>query len=129
MTLVKKLSKIVFYLFVLLLIAFAAHSFAQQKNNTGRFANHLILSYSLQMMLAILSYGILMLLHKKHKDKLGFIFITSSILKFIVAYAILRPVFYSDGQISKPELLSLLIPYLLALSYNTWSIQSLIKEN
>jgi hypothetical protein len=126
---IKKLSKIVFYLLVLLLTSFAVHALSQQKLFNDLYANHLILSYSLQMILAVATYTLLMVLHKKHKDKLGFIYITGSILKFIIAYVVLRPVFNDDGQISRPEFLALFIPYLLALAFNTWAMQSLLKEN
>lgn len=81
------------------------------------------------MILAISTYSLLLVLHKKHKDKLGFIYIGGSILKFIIAYVILRPVFNDDAQISRPEFLSLFIPYLVALAFNTWAMQSLLKEN
>ncbi|MFZ9954486.1 MAG: DUF6168 family protein [Flavobacteriales bacterium] len=114
---------------VLLLTSFGVHALSQQKLYSDLYANHLILSYSLQMILAIATYTLLMVLHKKHKDKLGFIYITGSILKFIIAYVVLRPVFNADGQISKSEFLSLFIPYLLALAFNTWAMQGLLKEN
>ncbi len=114
---------------VLLLTSFAVHALSQQKLFNDLYANHLILSYSLQMILAVATYTLLMVLHKKHKDKLGFIYITGSILKFIIAYVVLRPVFNDDGQISRPEFLALFIPYLLALAFNTWAMQSLLKEN
>lgn len=126
---IKKLSKIAFYLLVLLLTSFSVHALSQEKLFGNLYANHLILSYSIQMVLAIATYSLLLILHKKHKDKLGFIYIAGSILKFIIAYVILRPIFNSDNQISRPEFLSLFIPYLLALAFNTWAMQNLLKEN
>ena len=126
---IKKLSKIVFYLSVLLLTSFAIHALSQERLYRDLYANHLILSYCLQFILAVATYTLLLVLHKKHKDKLGFIYITGSILKFIIAYVVLRPIFNADGQISRPEFLSLFVPYMLALVLNTWAMQSLLKEN
>jgi len=126
---IKKLSKIVFYLLVLLLTSFAIHAISQERLYRDLYANHLILSYCLQLILAVATYTLLLVLHKKHKDKLGFIYITGSILKFIIAYVLLRPIFNADGQISRPEFLSLFVPYILALAFNTWAMQSLLKEN
>jgi hypothetical protein len=126
---IKKLSKIVFYLLVLLLTSFAVHALSQEKLFKDLYANHLILSYCLQMILGVATYSLLLVLHKKHKDKLGLIYITGSILKFIIAYVVLRPVFNADGHISRPEFLSLFVPYILALAFNTWAMQSLLKEN
>lgn len=77
--------------------------------------NKLIYSYVINVLLANGVIILLFALRKKLKDQLGFIFMASSILKFVCFFFLFYPEYNADGDLSRLEFLTFFIPYAICL--------------
>ena len=50
-------------------------------------------------------------LKNRHVEKLGFVFLSGSGLKFLLFFLLIYPVFNADGHLSSMEFASFFIPY------------------
>ena len=89
--------------------------------------DHLILLYTLNLSVACFVYWLIFLLRDKQKEYLGFYFLAGTIIKFIVFFKIVLPIFKENDIVSKTEFLSFFIPYLLSLFVETKSLISLLN--
>ena len=71
----------------------------------------LFASYVVNVVLAVFGYWILQMLRVKHPEKLGFVFMALSGMKFVVFFVFLQPLYNADGQISSTEFGMFFIPY------------------
>ena len=71
----------------------------------------LFVSYVVNVVLAVFGYWILQMLRVKHPEKLGFVFMALSGIKFLVFFVFLQPLYNADGQISSTEFVMFFIPY------------------
>jgi hypothetical protein len=79
-------------------------------------------SYLMNAILAGVIYGVIYKLRKKHSEKLGFIFLGGSGLKFAVFFLFLYPIFTADGEMSNREFAIFFIPYALTTALETTSL-------
>jgi hypothetical protein len=77
--------------------------------------NDLIYSYSINVILACGVIILLFTLKKKLKDQLGFVFMGSSMLKFVVFFFLFYPQYNADGELTRLEFLTFFIPYAVCL--------------
>lgn len=117
-----------FKLFILLGFIFGFHLFILKSLNYPIFNNYIIQSYMANFSMAILIYTVLYLLRKKYLDILGFIFLTGSFLKFGVYFICFYPYFKQDGEISRLEATSFLIPYVTCLIIETFYLVKLLNK-
>ena len=116
----KQLINFHLYLFVVLGVSYFIHDYIVS-------FDHLILLYALNLSIAVFVYWLVFLLRNKHKEYLGFYFLAGTLIKFIVFFIIVLPIFKENNIVSKTEFLSFFIPYLLSLFVETKSLISLLN--
>lgn len=75
------------------------------------YSVHLIVSYAVNLAFAVFGYWLLSLLRSKHSEKLGFIYLSLSALKFLVFFLVLQPLYLVDGEVTSQEFAMFFIPY------------------
>lgn len=78
-------------------------------------ANQLLYAYVINCILACSVIILIILLKKRLKDQLGFVFMAASMLKFVLFYFLFLPEYNSDGEISRLEFFTFFIPYAICL--------------
>ena len=121
-------SKFLIKLLVILALAFGIHILTLKVLDFPLFDNKIILSYCVNVILAIAIFGFLYKMKEKYKEQLGFLFIAGSALKFAVFFLMFHPSFKQDGDINKLEFASFFIPYLLCLIIETSSLVKWINN-
>lgn len=71
---------------------------------------------------------ILFLLSKKFKDQLGFVFMSSSIFKFITFFILFYPEYNEDGELTRTEFFTFFIPYTVCLIVESIIISKFLRE-
>ncbi|TWO33955.1 hypothetical protein E1J38_004040 [Seonamhaeicola sediminis] len=107
---------------ILFAIAFLFHLGILYLLKLPLFENYVTLSYSINLILVIVVFGVLYLLRRKYKSQLGFLFLAGSLIKFAIFFIVFQPLFKQDGDISTLEFASFFIPYLLGLVIETISL-------
>ena len=123
-----KIRELVVFLFVsisILFLVFFIHKylFTDLIELETKLTKSYLVSSSLLFIGSVLFY----LISFGMKDKLGFIFIFWIIAKFVITYKLLYFDFKSDGEVSKIELLAIILPYLLALISLTFYVSRLLN--
>lgn len=113
---------------ILFIIAFLLHIGLLYVLQLHLFENYIILSYSINLILVIVVFGVLYLLRKKYKSQLGFLFLAGSLVKFAVFFIVFQPLFKQDGDISTLEFASFFVPYLLGLLIETISLSRWLNK-
>jgi F0F1-type ATP synthase assembly protein I len=67
--------------------------------------------YFVNNLLAATIFIFLLKLRKRHVEKLGFIFLAGSGIKFLAFFLFIYPVFHADGELTKSEFGVFFIPY------------------
>lgn len=111
----------------LLLISYYLHQFIIDNSDVD-FNNKLLKSYLVSSSLLIVGSFLFFLIASKMKDRLGFLFLFWVIAKFMITYKLLYSDFKSDGIVTKPELLAIVSPYLLALICVTFYASRLLNK-
>lgn len=83
------------------------------------FSTVLFLSYAVNVVLAAVGYFTIYKLRLKHPDKLGFIFMGLSGIKFLVFFLLLQPLYSADGTMSTIEFGMFFIPYSVTTAIET----------
>ncbi len=111
----KKLVAQCFTLVIVVMIAFIIHSVINNSLTNSIEINQIILSYSVNIMMALAVIICLFLLQRKFKDQLGFIFMGASMLKFIIFFIVFYPIYNLDKDLSRLEFSTFFIPYVICL--------------
>mgnify|MGYP006181796453 CR=1 FL=1 len=88
----------------------------------------LLFIYVINISLAIFIFWLIYLLRNKQRESLGFLFLTGSLIKFIVFFIVILPLFKQDGDLSKLEFLSFFIPYFTCLTIETFYLVKILKK-
>lgn len=83
------------------------------------FSTVLFLSYGVNVVLAAVGYFTIYKFRLKHPDKLGFIFMGLSGIKFLVFFLLLQPLYSADGTMSTIEFGMFFIPYSVTTATET----------
>jgi len=92
------------------------------------FSPALSLSYGANVFLAAAGYFIIYKLRLKHPDKLGFIFMGLSGIKFLVFFTLLQPMYNADGTMSTIEFGMFFIPYSVTTSVETLALVKILNK-
>ncbi|RED48911.1 hypothetical protein [Seonamhaeicola aphaedonensis] len=113
---------------ILFITAFLLHIGLLYVLQLHLFENYIVLSYSINLILVVIVFGVLYLLRKKYKSQLGFLFLAGSLVKFAVFFIVFQPLFKQDGDISSLEFASFFVPYLLGLLIETISLSKWLNK-
>jgi hypothetical protein len=83
------------------------------------WSNHIILSYCSNFVLAATILWVLFKVFDRNKDHVGFLFMGSSLLKFLLFFLVFYPTYKADGTVQKTEAVTFFIPYFTGLFLET----------
>ena len=108
-----------FYLSVvgLTIILFGVHGLISEA-----YSVKLIVSYAVNLGVAIFGYWLLSLLRSKHSEKLGFIYLGLSALKFLVFFLAIQPLYLVDGEVTSQEFAMFFVPYSFTTTLETLAL-------
>ncbi len=86
------------------------------------FENKILLSYVINLALAIAIFGFLYKYRERFKSQIGFLFLAGSLVKFAVFFMIFYPSYKADDDISGLEFAAFFIPYVICLILETSSL-------
>jgi len=115
-------------LIVLLIVVFGIHLLILYNVSKPLFGDKIILSYVINIVMAIFIFWFLDLMKTKYKEQLGFIFIFGSFLKFTVFFIVFNYAFKADGNISATEFASFFVPYVLCLIMETYYLSKWLNK-
>lgn len=113
---------------ILLSVAFGVHLLVLNTLKLPLFENRIVLSYSINLALIIIVFGLLYLLKEKYKAQLGFLFLIGSFLKFAVFFIVFYPFYKQDNIITKLEFAAFFVPYILGLILETFSLSKWLNK-
>ena len=113
---IKLSSRFILLITVLLGILFSLHLFVLHFLSLPPYENKIVVSYLVNVVLAIIVFITLIALKDKFAESLGYIFFAGSFLKFIVFFILIYSSFKLDGVVSKLEFASFFIPYAFCLA-------------
>ncbi|MDC1028399.1 DUF6168 family protein [Schleiferiaceae bacterium] len=91
-----------------------------QSTVTGRqIAGPLVNSYIVNHTLAAVIFTFLFRWRQRHIEKLGFLFMAGTGLKFLTFFIVFYPSFRADGELAQAEFLLFFIPYALSTLVET----------
>lgn len=102
-------------LFLFLLVAYLIHFFFLKNEVDPSVIKMLNVSYIGNFIITAAVFFVLNLLKEKQAKNLGFIFLFTSLFKFVFFYFSLEPTFQADGITSRLEFFLFFIPYSLSL--------------
>lgn len=108
------------FMFYVILCAAAAFCFAIQSTLFNQDVFGVLGgSYLMNVLLAALIYTVIIRLRRRHAEKLGFVFLIGSGLKFLCFFIFLNPIFKADGDLSNLEFATFFVPYALTTAIET----------
>ena len=100
---------------VLMIVVFGLHLFVLNYGGNPLFENKIIEAYVFNFVFGILIVVVLTFLQHKAAGSLGFIFMGSSLVKFLFYFAIFNSTYKEDGDVSRLEFAAFFIPYSISL--------------
>ena len=93
--------------------------FAQSSFSSQQVAGPLLKSYVVNNVLAAVIFTFLFRWRKRHIEKLGFLFMAGTGLKFLTFFIVFYPSFHADGELTKDEFVLFFVPYVLSTLVET----------
>lgn len=124
----KAILKFSSFLVAILSVIFALHILVLYMLELSLFADRIVTSYFVNIILAVIIYAVMLLLKEKYLNQLGFIFMFGSFFKFIVFFIVLYPFYKADGMITKMEFTSFFIPYVVCLIIEISSLSKWLNK-
>lgn len=88
----------------------------------------LLQAYAMNFIVAALLFLLIFRLRVNHPDKLGFVFMLGSGIKFTLFFVFFNPSIQFDGVTTKAEFLSFFVPYALSTLIETTSLIRLLNK-
>jgi hypothetical protein len=108
-----------FRFYATLLVVALLGVFAQSSFTGQEVAGPLLKSYIVNNVLAAVIFTFLFRWRKRHIEKLGFLFMAGTGLKFLTFFIVFYPAFYADGELTKDEFVLFFVPYALSTLVET----------
>ncbi len=100
-------------------VAYGIYIWVLQQLNLEVLLSSIQQAFVLNTVLAIVIVAAMIILKKRIKDQLAYVFMGGSFLKFACFFVFFYPEFNQDGHISKNEFFSFFIPYAVCLVTET----------
>ena len=124
----RPITMFVLILLVSLGITFAVHLLILSNLNMPLFDGKVTLAYTLNFLLACLTYIFLFKQRKKNTDMLGYYFMGGSFVKFAVYFIFFHPSYKVDGLTSSVEFAAFFTPYGVSLILETLLLIVLLNK-
>tara|TARA_B100001093_G_scaffold520499_2_gene616967 strand:- start:85571 stop:85981 length:411 start_codon:yes stop_codon:yes gene_type:complete len=112
--------------FHLLLLLVLAPAYFVHKSHY--FTYNLIDLYLFNALIAVLVIWLSVLFRKKHKDYIAFYFFGGTIVKLLLFFVLIFPLYKEENNVSRLGFLSFFVPYLLTLIVETISLVRLLSK-
>lgn len=112
--------------FHLLLLLVLAPAYFVHKSHY--FTYNLIDLYLFNALIAVLVIWLSVLFRKKHKDYIAFYFFGGTIVKLLLFFVLIFPLYKEENNVSRLGFLSFFVPYLLTLIVETISLVRLLNK-
>lgn len=119
--------RFVFLLLVGLIALFFAQSWILEGKGHDPHSLHVIKSYVLNLIMALIVFFAIYIFRNKYRDLLGFFFLGGSLLKFALFFIFLYPSYILDGTLERLEFLVFFVPYGFALVLETYFLVKLLN--
>ncbi|MCR9226428.1 MAG: DUF6168 family protein [Flavobacteriaceae bacterium] len=119
--------RFVFLLLGGLTALFLAQSWVLEGRGHDPHSLHIIKSYMLNLIMALIIFFAIYIFRNKYRDLLGFFFLGGSLLKFALFFIFLYPSFIADGTLERLEFLVFFVPYGFALILETYFLVKLLN--
>ncbi|MBL1279875.1 MAG: hypothetical protein COA33_006370 [Fluviicola sp.] len=116
-------------LVLILTVAFSIQGYIQHRLDIGFFEKHLLLCYVFNFILTILFYITLLIFKEKKSNQLGFIFLFSSMTKFLLFFIFIKPFLTTSNGINIAEFLAFFVPYGVSLFLEVNSLIRLMNQD
>ena len=113
---------------VVILTVVGVISFSVQNALLSSAQVMLLQAYAMNFILAALLFLLIYRLRVNHPDKLGFVFMLGSGIKFTLFFVFFNPAIQFDGVTTKAEFLSFFVPYALSTLVETTSLIRLLNK-
>lgn len=117
------------YYYRILIFSSAVLFFVHGLVLSSGFSSVLCLSYVSNVFLAASGYIIIYKLRLRHPEKLGFVFMGLSGLKFLVFFIVLQPLYNEDGNMSIIEFGMFFIPYFVTTATETIALVRILNKD
>ena len=115
-------------LILVVLLTFALHLFLLHNADLPLFENKIKASYFTNTILTIGIVYLIFTLKKKYSNQIGFLFLGSSFVKFLMFFILFRSPYKADGNIDTLEFLAFFIPYGICLILETIYLSKWLNE-
>jgi len=105
-----------------LVLAFGLHIFIIKSFQSTPFGHLIIEAYAFNYIFALLCFLALNLGQKKYAERLGFVFLVLSGLKFLFFFLLFYPSYKSDGVLEHMEFFNFFVPYSVSLTVEVYNI-------
>ncbi len=119
--------RFVFLLLIGLIALFFAQSWILEDEGHDPHSLHIIKSYVLNLIMALIVFFAIYIFRNKYRDLLGFFFLGGSLLKFALFFIFLYPSYILDGTLERLEFLVFFVPYGFALVLETYFLVKLLN--
>lgn len=124
-TITKNFSQLIF---IFLSIVFVIHVLLNTFLNLPKFQHLIIEAYVINAVLAIGIFWGLTALKEKYNNQIGFLFLTSSFIKFFVFFVVFYGPYKADDEIIFSEFVSFFIPYTICLVLETYYLSKQLNQ-
>ncbi|MEC8133625.1 MAG: DUF6168 family protein [Bacteroidota bacterium] len=115
-------------LLVFLSAVFVIHMLVNKLMSIPLFQHQILVSYATNTVLAVGIFWGLTSLKKKYNNQIGFLFLASSIVKFLVFFLVFYGPYKADGEIVLLEYISFFIPYTICLVLETFFLSKHLNK-
>jgi hypothetical protein len=123
----KPLSKYLVFLLVLL-VFYLGQLILFKKLHINIAQRQTTIAYLINITVVILFFLFVDFFKNKFKNQIGFGFMLSGLLKFVLFFIFLYPVFNKDSVFSKQEMFAFFIPYSISLIYETLVVSKILNN-
>jgi len=113
---------------VIYILIYYIHNYYLNLHNISEYDVRLIQTYALNGFFVYLLFIIIHFFLDRTKKYIGFIFISFSILKFLLFFVLIFPVYKIDDHISRTEILAFFIPYSISLFFEISYLGKLLNN-
>lgn len=121
------IARFILGLLILLGISFPIHGYIQSLLGFGFLGNHIVQDYLFNAIFALVFFAITEWKKKQFGNYLGYAFLFSSVLKFILFLTLLYPQYKIDNKLKSADFAAFFIPYAICLFYETLAMVKRLK--
>lgn len=127
----KTVNSVLLFVLKLLIIltgSFFAHAYLQDRYGVGFYENQLVLCYAFNFVLTLVFFSILTAFIHRNKSNTGFVFLYSSLIKFLLFFIFIYPGYENFNGVRSPEFASFFVPYALSISLEIYYLIRLLNK-